>query len=72
MCLSIPAKILEINGETAKAAIGNNIIEIGLHLIEDVKVNDYVLVHTGYALQKIDEKEAMETIKIIRELDEEG
>jgi len=72
MCLSIPAKIIEINGQTAKAAIGNNTIEIGLQLVEDVKINDYVLVHTGYALQKIDEEEALETIRIIRELDENG
>ena len=42
MCLSIPAKIIEINGDMAKAAIGNNILEIGLQLVDDVKINDYV------------------------------
>ena len=68
MCLSIPAKILEINGEIAKAEISGNIIEVGLQLVEDVKINDYVLVHTGYALQIIDKKEAEETIRIIKNL----
>lgn len=68
MCLSIPAKIIEINGEKAKAEISGNIIEIGLQLVEGVKINDYVLVHTGYALQIIDKKEAKETIRMIKDM----
>ena len=68
MCLSIPAKIIEIENDKARAKIGNNIIEIGLHLVDDVKVDDYVLVHTGYALQKIDEEEAIEMIRLLNEL----
>ena len=72
MCLSIPAKILKIEGDRANAIIGNNMIEIGLHLVDDVKVNDYVLVHTGYALQKISEEEALEAIRIINELNEDN
>jgi len=69
MCLSIPAKIKEINGEMAKATIGKNTIEIGLHMVDDVEIGDYVLVHTGYALQKISKEEALETLKMIKELD---
>ena len=79
MCLSIPAKVLEINGDMARASIGGTIIEAGLHMLDNVKVGDYILIHTGFALQKISDDEAQETLKIIQEyedfnkmLDEEG
>ena len=70
MCLSIPARIIEVNDDRARAQIGGNVVEIGLHLVDDVKVDDYVLVHTGYALQKISEKEAQETLKLIQEYED--
>ena len=69
MCLSIPAKILSVNGTTAKASVGGAIVNTSLHLVDDVKPGDYVLIHTGFALQKISEAEALETIRIIRELE---
>ena len=71
MCLSVPAKIIKINGTIAKASIGGSIIDVGLQLIEKVKVGDYVLVHTGFALEIIDEKEAQETLGMLKELTEE-
>ncbi len=70
MCLSIPAKILSIEGDKARASIGGTVVETGLQLVDDVQVGDYVLLHTGFALQKISEKEAMETIRLIREMEE--
>jgi len=69
MCLSIPAKILSIEGKTARASVGGTIINIGLHMIDDIKEGDYVLVHTGFALQKISDDEAQETLKLIREME---
>ena len=71
MCLSVPAKIIKIDGTIAKASIGGSIIDVGLQLLENVKVGDYVLVHTGFALEKIDEKEAQETLEMLKELAEE-
>ena len=71
MCLSIPAKIIEINGLLAKASIGGSILDIGLHLVEDIRVGDYVLVHTGFALEKIDEEEAKKTLQLLKELSEQ-
>jgi hydrogenase expression/formation protein HypC len=68
MCLSIPAKIISIEGDVAKASVGGTIVETGLQLVEDVKIGDYVLIHTGFAIQKIDENEAQETLKILDEL----
>lgn len=71
MCLSIPAKILSIEGNTAQASVGGAVIRTSLHLVDNVKVGDYILIHTGFALQKISDEEAMEMIRIIRELEQE-
>jgi len=68
MCLSIPAKILSVEGNTAKASVGGAIVQASLHLVDNVKEGDYILIHSGFALQKISEEEALETIRIIEEL----
>lgn len=70
MCLGIPAKIVKIDGEYADANINGATIRIGLQLLEEVKQGDYVLVHTGYALEKLSEKEALDTLETIRQLEE--
>lgn len=69
MCLSVPARVIEINGEMAKASIGGSVFEIGLHLVDNVEVGDYVLVHTGFALEKIDPEEACKLLQMLKELD---
>jgi hydrogenase expression/formation protein HypC len=71
MCLSIPAKILSIDGLTAKASVGGAIVNTSLHLVDDAVVGDYILIHTGFALQKISEEEALETIQMIKDLQNE-
>jgi len=68
MCLSIPAKILSIEGNTARASVGGAVVNTSLHLVDNVKIGDYVLIHTGFALQIISEEEALETIRLIEEL----
>ena len=70
MCLSIPAKILSIDGDKALVSVGGAEYESSLQLIEDVKIGDYVLLHTGFAIQKLSEEDAMETMKLLRELGE--
>lgn len=69
MCLSVPAKILSIEGDTGQASIGGSIVNVGLQLIDGPQVGDYVLVHTGFALEKISEEEALKTIELIKELE---
>ena len=69
MCLSIPAKVISINGDKAMVSVGGTEYEAALQLFDDVKVNDYVLIHTGFAIQKISEEEALETLKLVKELD---
>ena len=68
MCLAIPAKILEVRGDTAIADFGGVKREICVALLEKVEPGDYVLVHTGFAIQVIDEEEARETLRLWKEL----
>jgi hydrogenase expression/formation protein HypC len=68
MCLSIPAKIVSINGSMAQVSSGGAIFSAGLHMIENVKIGDYILLHAGFAIQKIDEKEAEETLRLFEEM----
>jgi hydrogenase expression/formation protein HypC len=68
MCLAIPAKVVELNGDIAKVDFGEGILrEVNVALVE-VKVGDYVLVHAGYAIQILSEEEAMETLKLWNEI----
>ena len=68
MCLSIPAKVVKIEGETARVSVGGSKYNAGLQMLEDVQVGDYILLHAGFAIQKISEKEAEETLQLFREM----
>ena len=69
MCLSIPAKILSIDGDQAKVSVRGAEYSAGLQMIDDPEVGDYVLLHAGFAIQKISDEEAKETLKLLREMD---
>jgi len=60
-------KLLKVDGENGSAEIGGIVKDVSLALLEDVKVGDYVLVHAGYAIQKIDEEDALQTISMLKE-----
>lgn len=68
MCLAVPMKVIEIKGEQAVVEMGGVRKTIGIQLLENVKVNDYVIVHAGFAIQKLDRKEAEETLSLFREM----
>lgn len=70
MCLAIPTLIKSIDGTTAQAEIGGVERSISLALTPEARVGDYVLVHTGFAIGVIDEKEAQETLQLLEELAE--
>jgi hydrogenase expression/formation protein HypC len=70
MCLGIPARIIQINGDYAEADINGARLTIGIQLLEKVNTGDYVLIHTGYALELIDEKDALDTIETLRQLEQ--
>ena len=76
MCLSIPARVSKIEGDIAICTVGESSYNTSLDLIsnEDVKVGDYVLIHTGFAIQKLDTEEAnkiLQTFEEIKALNEE-
>jgi hydrogenase expression/formation protein HypC len=68
MCLAIPAKIVEIEDNMGTIDMEGIQREVSLLLLEDSKLGDYVIVHAGFAIHKIDEEEAMESIKLLREM----
>lgn len=68
MCLSIPAKIVDIDGEYATVSFGGNSYRAGLQLLGNLEVGDYVLLHAGFAIQKLDQGEAEETLRLIDEM----
>ena len=69
MCLALPAQVVAINDttDTATVAIGEVRKNVSLALVEDVKVDDFVLIHVGYALNKIDQEEAEKTLQLFAE-----
>jgi hydrogenase expression/formation protein HypC len=71
MCLAIPGKIVEIldaENFIAKVEVGGVRRGVNIGMLDDVKIGDWVLVHVGFAMSRIDEKEAEETLNTLREL----
>jgi len=67
MCYAIPANILEIDGDDAKVDYGGVKKTVNVTLIEKPKVGDFVLIHAGFAIEKLDKKSAQESITTINE-----
>jgi len=67
MCLAIPMKIRKIKGEFAEVEAGRLTRTINIQMLPVAKVGDYVLVHAGFAIEKIDPARAKETLKLIDE-----
>jgi hydrogenase expression/formation protein HypC len=69
MCLAIPAQVVEISGnETAIVELGGIRKAISTALLDEVAVGDYVIVHVGYALERLNVAEAEETLRLFAEL----
>jgi hydrogenase expression/formation protein HypC len=67
MCLAIPSKIIEIEDSIATIDVDGVRRKASLMLLEDAVVGDYVIVHAGFAIQKLDEAAAMASLKLLRE-----
>jgi hydrogenase expression/formation protein HypC len=71
MCLAIPGRVVEIvdgAGGVAKVEVGGVRRNVNVALLDAVRVGDYVLIHVGFALSKVDEHEAAETLRLLEEL----
>jgi len=67
MGFGVPMKIVEVKGDSALCEFSGSKREVSLKLLPEAKVGDYVIVHAGFAIQKLDEKDALETLKILQE-----
>jgi len=68
MCLAIPARVISVEGSTAKVDFGHGVIREASVILVDAKVGEYVLIHAGYAIQVIDKKAAEETLELWNEI----
>ena len=67
MCLAIPSRIVSIDGGMATIDVDGVRREVSMLLLEDARVDDWVIVHAGFAIQKIDEDAARETLRLLKE-----
>ena len=70
MCLAVPLKIISIKGKMGIGELGGVKRKISLMLLDKVKVGDYVLLHAGFAINKLETKEAEELLQLLREISE--
>ncbi len=74
MCLAIPGKIVDIKGKDferkGKVNFGGIQKEISLAYVPEAELNDYVIVHAGFAISRLDESEAMKVFQYLKEMDE--
>lgn len=68
MCLAVPAKVIEKQGDRAVADAMGNRWEIRITLTPDIEVGDYVLIHAGYAIAKVDPDEAAKTWELFQQI----
>jgi len=68
MCLSIPVKVEEIIGNKARVSFGGNEYYADIRLLENISAGDYILLHAGFGIQKINEIEAFKTLQLIEEI----
>ena len=67
MCLAVPMKVIEIRDDMGDVEVGGVRREVGLMLLEDVRVGDWVIIHAGFAISKLDENQAEETLALLKE-----
>jgi hydrogenase expression/formation protein HypC len=69
MCLAIPVRVVELlEGDAALVDVGGVRKQISLALVDDIVIGDYVILHVGYALQKLDAEEAAKTLALFAEM----
>lgn len=64
MCLAVPARIIRVDNQTATVEIGGSRREASLILLPDAAAGDYVLLHAGFAISRVDEADALETLRL--------
>jgi hydrogenase expression/formation protein HypC len=65
MCIALPCKVIEVKGDQAVVELGGTRISALLDLVDDVQAGDYVIVHAGYAISKVDREEAQARLDLV-------
>lgn len=68
MCLAVPMRLVKIEGKQGTVDLDGVSRQVGLDLLDDLQVGDYLIVHAGYAIEKLDQEEALKTIALFRQL----
>lgn len=71
MCIAIPLEVVKIKDNLAKVSIGKTSREVRLDLMDEVKVGDFILVHAGFAIEKLDKEEAEKSLSLFKEIADE-
>ena len=72
MCLAMPMKIIKKDGDSGLAELGGMKRKVNLMMLPDLNVGEYVIVHAGFAIERLDEKEARVRLKLLREITEDN
>jgi len=70
MCLGVPAKVISIEGDLARVSIGEIEYQANIGLLEDVVPGDFIILHAGFGIEKVDPEEAAETVRLIQEIEQ--
>ena len=68
MCLAVPAKLVELEGEQGVADMHGNRVAVSTTLVPEAELGDWILIHAGFAIQRLDAKEAEETWAVLEDL----
>ena len=68
MCLAVPMRIINIQGSQAEVSLAGLRKKINLGLLQEVRIGEYVMVHAGFAIEKVNEKEARKTLSALQEM----
>ena len=72
MCLGVPMQVVSIDSEVAVCEIDGVRREASLMMVDGVSVGDFVLIHAGFAIERLDEEDAQETLRLFREMLDQG
>jgi hydrogenase expression/formation protein HypC len=72
MCLGVPMQVMSIDGEMAVCEIDGVRREASLMMVDGIAIGDFVIIHAGFAIEKLDEEDARETLQLFRELIAQG
>ena len=71
MCLAIPAKVISVSGSSAVVSIEDVEYTASLLLVDDVNPGDFIMLHAGFAIEKVDPEDAAETLRLLNEMEQD-